>query len=97
MFGGNVAGLSVVIHNEASKSYAPTHNLITYHRILFVMAFWCEYSSEQVLEPNCLYGRFLFPSNVKSFSLNNLGDLPFDQVIPMLFLVSCILAQYTEI
>jgi hypothetical protein len=30
-------------------------------------------------------------------SHSNMGDLPFDQVIPMLFLVSCILAQSTKI
>jgi hypothetical protein len=38
-----------------------------------------------------------FFSNVESFSLKNLGDLPFDQVILMLYLVSCILTQSTKI
>jgi hypothetical protein len=38
-----------------------------------------------------------FSSNVESFSLKNMGDLPIDQVIPMLYLVSCILAQSTKI
>jgi hypothetical protein len=39
----------------------------------------------------------LLPSNVESFSLKNLGDLPFDRVIPMLYLVSRILARSTKI
>jgi hypothetical protein len=30
-----------------SKRYAPTYNLATYHRILFAMAFYCDYISEQ--------------------------------------------------
>jgi hypothetical protein len=89
--------LSIDIHYGASKSYAPAHNLATYHRILFVMASCCDYASEQEFEPNRLYGRFLFPSNVESFSLKNLGDLPFDQVILRLFLVSRILTQSTKI
>jgi hypothetical protein len=89
--------LSVAIHHEASKSYAPTHNLATYHQILFVMSFYCDYISEQNFEPNCLCGRFLFPSNVESFSLKNMGDLLFEQVIPVLFLASRILAQSTKI
>jgi hypothetical protein len=38
-----------------------------------------------------------FSSNVESFSLKNMGDLPFDQVIPMLYLVSHSLAQSTKI
>jgi hypothetical protein len=59
LFGGDVVGLSVVIHYETSKIYAPTHNLATYHRILFVMAFCCDYVLEQHFEPNYLYGRFL--------------------------------------
>jgi hypothetical protein len=59
MFGGNAAGLSVAIHSRASRIYAPTCNLATYHQILFVMAFCCDYVSEQNFEPNCLYGRFL--------------------------------------
>jgi hypothetical protein len=97
LFRGDVVGLSRVIHYGTSKTYAPTRNLATYHRILFVMAFCCGYVSEQNFESNCLYGRFLFPLNVESFLLKNLGDLPFDQVIPMLFLVLCILAQSTKI
>jgi hypothetical protein len=52
--------LSIVIPYGTSKSYAPTHNLVTYYRILFVMAFCCDYISEQNFEPNCIYGRFLF-------------------------------------
>jgi hypothetical protein len=60
LFGGDVVGLSIAIPYGTSKSYAPTHNLVTYHRILFVMAFCCDYVSEQNFEPNCIYGRFLF-------------------------------------
>jgi hypothetical protein len=57
----------------------------------------CDYVSEQSFEPNCLYGRLLFSSNVESFLLKNLDDLLFDQVILMLFLVSRILTQSTKI
>jgi hypothetical protein len=39
LFGGDAVGLSVAICYGASKSYAPTCNLATYHRILFVMPF----------------------------------------------------------
>jgi hypothetical protein len=60
LFGGDVVGLSIAIHYGASKIYAPTHNLATYHWILFVMAFCCDYFSEQKFKPNCLYARFLF-------------------------------------
>jgi hypothetical protein len=97
LFRGDAVGLGVTIRYEASKSYAPTRNLAAYHRILFVMAFCCDYVSEQNFEPNCLYDRFSFPSIVESFSLKNLGDLPFDQVIPRLFLVLLILTQSTKI
>jgi hypothetical protein len=41
-------------------------------------------------------GRIFFPLNVETFSLKNLGDLPLDQVISSLFLVSRILAQSTK-
>jgi hypothetical protein len=51
----------------------------------------------KILNSICLYGRNSFPSNVESFSLKNLGDLPFDRVILMLYLVSCILAWSTKI
>jgi hypothetical protein len=51
-FEGDVVGLSVAICYGASKIHAPTRNLATYHRILFVMAFCCDYISEQNLEPN---------------------------------------------
>jgi hypothetical protein len=37
-----------------------------------------------------------FSSNVESFSLKNMGDLPFAQLIPMLYLVSRILTQCTK-
>jgi hypothetical protein len=89
--------MSVAIRYRASKSYAPTRNLVTYHQILFMMVFCCGYIFKQNFEPNSLYGRFLFPSVVKCFSLKSLGDLPFVQVIPMLFLVSHILAQSNKI
>jgi hypothetical protein len=39
LFGGDAAGLKIVIRYGASKSYAPTRNLETYHRVLFAMAF----------------------------------------------------------
>jgi hypothetical protein len=97
LLAGDADGLSIAICDGASKSYAPTHNLATYHWILLVMVPYCGYVSMQNFEPNCLYDRFSFPSNVESFSLKNLGDLLFDQVILMLFLVSCILAQSTKI
>jgi hypothetical protein len=89
---GDAVGLSVAICYGASKSYAPTRNLATYHQIFLVMVPYCDYVFKQNFEPNYLYGRFLFPSNVEIFLLNNLGDLLFDQVIPMLFLVPHILA-----
>jgi hypothetical protein len=31
--------LSIAIRYGASKRYAPTHNLVTYHRILFIVGF----------------------------------------------------------
>jgi hypothetical protein len=46
----------------------------------------------KILSQITFMAEILFPLNVESFSLNNLGDLPFDQVIPMLYLVSRILA-----
>jgi hypothetical protein len=61
------------------------------------MAFCCDYVSEQNFEPSCLYGRFLFSFECWELLAQNLGDLPFDQVIPMLFLISYILAQFTKI
>jgi hypothetical protein len=60
MFGGDAAGLNVAIHYGASISYAPTRNLATYHRVLFVIAFCCDYVSEKKFEPNRLYGRNSF-------------------------------------
>jgi hypothetical protein len=47
MFGGNVVGLSIAIRYAASKSYAATRNLATYHRILFAMVSRCDYVSKQ--------------------------------------------------
>jgi hypothetical protein len=51
----------------------------------------------KILNQIAFMAEILFPSNVESFSLKNLGDLPFDQVIPMLYLVSRILARFTKI
>jgi hypothetical protein len=53
LFGGDTIGLSVETCYRASKSDAPTRNLATYHQILFVMAFCCDYVYEPDLEPNC--------------------------------------------
>jgi hypothetical protein len=97
LFGGDVVELSVATHYDISKSYAPTCNLIAYHRILFVVAFCCDYVSEQKNLNQITFMTYFFSLNVKSFSLKNLGDLPFDQVILMLYLVSHILAQSTKI
>jgi hypothetical protein len=52
LFGGDAAGLSVAIHYGASKSSSPTHILATYHRVLFVMTFCCDYVSEQNFKIN---------------------------------------------
>jgi hypothetical protein len=60
LFGGDAAGLSVAICYGASKSYAPTRNLATYHRVLFVMAFCCDYVSEQNFELNLPLWQKLF-------------------------------------
>jgi hypothetical protein len=96
LFGGDVAGLSVVIRYGAFKSYAPTHNLIT---TVESPLWW--FHDEITLSSKILnqiaFIAYFFSSNVESFSLKNLGDLPFDQVILRLFLVSHILAQSTKI
>jgi hypothetical protein len=97
MFGGDVVGLSIAIHYGAFKSYVPTRNLAIYHRILFAMAFCCDYVSEQKFWTKLPLWQISFSSNVESFLLKNLGDLPFDQVILMLYLVSSILTQSTKI
>jgi hypothetical protein len=60
LFGGDAAGLSIVIRYGVSKIYAPTRNLATYHRVLFAMAFCCGYVSVQNFERNRLYGRNSF-------------------------------------
>jgi hypothetical protein len=73
LFGGDVAGLSIAIHYGVSKSYAPNHNLATYHRVLFVMAFYGDYVSEQNLEPDCLYGRNSFFLRMLRASCSKLG------------------------
>jgi hypothetical protein len=67
LFGGNAARLSVAICYRAPKSYAPTHNLATYHRTLFVMAFCCAYVSEQNFELNLPLWQISFYSNFESF------------------------------
>jgi hypothetical protein len=59
--------------------------------------FYCDYVSEQILNQIAFMTEILLPSNVESFSLKNLGDLPFDQVIPLLYLVSRILTRSTKI
>jgi hypothetical protein len=51
----------------------------------------------KILNQVAFIAEILLPSNVESFSLKNLGDLPFDRVIPMLYLVSCILSRSTKI
>jgi hypothetical protein len=51
----------------------------------------------KILNQVAFIAEILLPSNVESFSLKNLGDLPFDRVIPMLYLVSRILARSTKI
>jgi hypothetical protein len=52
-----------VAHYGASKCYEPTHNLVTYHRILLVMVPCCDYMSVQNFEANCHFVRFLLPLN----------------------------------
>jgi hypothetical protein len=42
--------LSVATRYGASKSYASTRNLVTYHRVCFVMALCCDYASKQDFE-----------------------------------------------
>jgi hypothetical protein len=97
LLGGDVVELSIATCYGAFKSYAPTRNLATYHRILFVIVFCCDYVSEQIFLNQIAFMADFFPSNVESFSLKNMGDLLFDQVILMLYLVSRILAQSTKI
>jgi hypothetical protein len=57
LFEGDAAGLSVAIRYGDSKGYAPTHNLTTYHRVVFAMVFCYDYDSEQNFEPSCPYSR----------------------------------------
>jgi hypothetical protein len=45
----------------------------------------------KILNQVARIAEILLPSIVESFSLKNLGDLPFDRVILMLYLVSRIL------
>jgi hypothetical protein len=71
LFKGDVVGLSVVTCYEASTSYAPTHDLTNCHRILYVMAFCCNYVFEQDFEPNCAFGGFLFPFDLRLRIINS--------------------------
>jgi hypothetical protein len=50
----------------------------------------------KILNQVAFMAEILLPSNVESFSLKNSGDLPFDLVIPILYLVSHILARSTK-
>jgi hypothetical protein len=61
LFGGVVVGLSVATRYRASRINAPTLNLATYHRILYMMVPGCDYTFEQDLEPSCLFDGFLLP------------------------------------
>jgi hypothetical protein len=49
--------------------------------LFIVITFLSKFLNQITFKPE-----ILFPSNVESFSLKNLGDLPFDRVIPMLYL-----------
>jgi hypothetical protein len=51
----------------------------------------------KILNQVAFMAEIFLPSNVESFSLKNFSDLPFDRVIPMLYLVSRIVAQSTKI
>jgi hypothetical protein len=81
---------------RALKSYATTHNLATYQRILFAMAFSCDYVSEQKFWTKSPLWQISFLWILRD-SRSKTCDLPFDQVILMLYLVSRILAQSTKI
>jgi hypothetical protein len=63
LFGGDAIGLSIAIYYRASKSYVPTLNLATYHRILLVMVPCGDYASEQDFEQNGRFGGLLHPLN----------------------------------
>jgi hypothetical protein len=63
LFGSDVVGLSVATCYGASKSYAPTHTLITTIESPFVMVPGWDYAFEQDFEPNCHFGGFLLPLN----------------------------------
>jgi hypothetical protein len=95
LFGGDAAGLSVAIRYGASKSYAP--NLILQPTIEFSLLFVVITFLSKNLSQVVFMAEILLPSNVESFSPKNLRDLPFDRVIPMLYLVSHILARSTKI
>jgi hypothetical protein len=95
LFGGDAAGLSVAIRYGASKSYAP--NLILQPTIEFSLLFVVITFLSNNLSQVVFMVEILLPSNVESFLPKILRDLPFDRVIPMLYLVSCILARSTKI
>jgi hypothetical protein len=89
LFGGDIVGLSIATRYGASKSYAPTRNLCD--DFLLGLRFRANFLNQIAFMAD------FFSLNVESFSLKNLGDLPFDQVILMLYLVSHILAQSIKI
>jgi hypothetical protein len=73
LFGGDAAGLNVAIRYGVSKSYAPTRNLATYHRVLFAIAFCCDYVSKQNFEPNNHYDRNSFSFQCGELLTQKLG------------------------
>jgi hypothetical protein len=95
LFRGDAAGLSVAIFYGAFKSYAPTRNLVTIIKS-FLWWFLVELRFRARFWTKLPLWQISFSSNVESFSLKNLGDLPFDKVISRLFLVSRILAQSSK-
>jgi hypothetical protein len=75
---------SLTTHCSAFGVCVPIHDLSAYHKILLSIKFPIKISSK------------IWPLSIKLLT-QKLGDLQFDQVIPMLLLVSYILAQYTKI
>jgi hypothetical protein len=92
LFGRVLSDLSVATRCSASRVYAHIHNLITDLQILLLIEF-----PIKILSKFTPYGRVPFPPNIGSLSLKTWVICRFDQVIPMLFLVSRILAQSTKI
>jgi hypothetical protein len=73
MIGGNSVGLSVAIRYGAFKNYTPACNLATYHQILFMMVFCCDYVSEQNFEPNLPLWQISFFLQMLRVSSSKLG------------------------